>query len=313
MVWINLALVAGIVGGLLALMAGPAPRLWAHTRHLARLCFQAAGVTAVGWFIVSLDGNARLASGATTVQPGGPAASLSLVHSVLTAAGPSLLLLGGAVALGTGGGLAGAFLLTWKRNKGLAAVAVAMSFVWVLPTFMLAIIAQEGQAQIYNLTQIPTSGGYATVSALSVFWASLVLGIRPGIYVFRQARAVLDIEELAAHVQAARARGLSWGRISYRYIFRPASPAIATAWLNSLRLMVGVLPLVEFFFAYPGLGYQLLVAVGIHQLNTTASFEPDLAIACVIGLAGLLLLMETVVRLLQQVWDPRLGDLRSEA
>jgi ABC-type dipeptide/oligopeptide/nickel transport system permease component len=312
MAWINLALMALIAGGVLTLTAGSAPRLWVYARHLARLCFQAAGVTGVSWLLVSLAGNARVASGAAGGQPGGTGANLSLVGSIVTSGGPSLLLLGGAVALGTGAGLAASFLLTWKRNRVFAAVAMAASFAWVFPTFMLAILAQEAQAQIYNLTQVPTSGGYARVSALSVFWASLVLAIRPSIYMFRQARAVLGTEELADHVRAAQARGLSWSRISYRYIFRPVAPAIAAAWLNSFRLMVGVLPLVEFFFAYPGLGYRLLVAVGIHQLNATGVFQPDLAMACAIGLAGLLLLLETLVRLLQQLWDPRLGELRLE-
>src|ERR1700686_4577483 len=200
--WIDVALGAMIAGGVIVLVTSPASRGWAHTRHLARLCFQASGVIAVSWFLVTLAQNAGAAN---VVPPGGspPVQSAAvLARSVLGAAIPSILLIGVALALGTGGGLLVAFLLTLQRNRWLSALAVLSSLVWVVPTFLLAIFMQEAQAQIYGLTGVGTSGGYALITPLSVFWAALVLAIRPGIYVFRQARAVLNIEELADHVRA---------------------------------------------------------------------------------------------------------------
>jgi peptide/nickel transport system permease protein len=308
--WIDFALGAVIAGAIIVLVTSPASRVWAHTRHLARLCFQASGVIAVSWFLVMLAENA---GAATLASPAGSApvqSAAGLARSVLGAAIPSILLILVALVIGTGGGLLVAFLLTLQRNRWLSALAVLASLAWVVPTFLLAIFMQEAQAQIYGLTGVTTSGGYALITPLSVFWAALVLAIRPGIYVFRQARAVLNIEELADHVRAARARGLSWARISRRYIFRPAAASISVAWLNSVRLMVGALPLVEFFFAYPGLGQKLLFAIGVHYPGQVVRFDANVAIFSVVALAGLILLVEAAVRLLQQGLDPRLREVR---
>ena len=308
--WIDVALIAMIAGAVIVLITSPAARVWATTRHLARLCFQASGVIAVSWFLVTLAKNAaapiELPPAFSTPVP----SAAMVARSILGPAIPSLLLILVGLALGTGGGLLLAFLLTLQRHRLLSALAILASLVWVVPTFLLAIFMQQVQAQIYGVTGIPTGGGYALITPLSVFWAALVLAIRPGIYVFRQARAVLDIEELADHVRAARARGLSWARVSRRYIFRPGAASISVAWLNSVRLMIGALPLVEFFFAYPGLGQKLLFAIGVHYPTQVVRFDANVAIASVVALAGLILLIEAGIRLLQQNLDPRLREVR---
>jgi hypothetical protein len=38
--------------------------------------------------------------------------------------------------------------------------------------------------------------------------------------------------------------------------------ALVATWVSSIRLMIGSLPLVKFFFAYPGLGYTLVLSLG---------------------------------------------------
>jgi len=312
MTWIDVALVGIIAGAVVVLITSPAARVWGTTQHLARLCFQASGVIAASWLLVTLAENAGAAVAAQ--PPPGTAAPLTsaatVARAVLGSAVPSLLLIVVALAVGTGGGLLVAYLLTLQPNRWLAVLAILASLVWVVPTFLLAIFIQEIQAEIYGLTGLATAGGYALITPASVFWAALVLAIRPGIYVFRQARAVLDIEALADHVRAARARGLSWPRISLRYIFRPGAASISVAWLNSVRLMIGALPLVEFFFAYPGLGQKLLFAIGVHYPAQAVRFDANLAIASVVALAGLILVIDTAVRLLQQSLDPRLSDVR---
>ena len=307
--WIDVALGAMIAGAIIVLITSPVLRLWARTRHLARLCFQVSGVVAVSWFLVTLAENAATAPGAA-LAGAAPIPFAAVARALVGPAIPSILLILVALGLGTGVGLLAAFALTLKRHPLLTVLAVLASLAWVIPTFLLAIFIQEVQSAIYGLTGVATAGGYAVITPLSVFWAALVLAIRPGIYVFRQARAVLDIEELADHVRAARARGLSGVRIAARYIFRPAAASISVGWLNSVRLLVGALPLVEFFFAYPGLGQKLLFAIGVHYPSQVARFDANLAISSVVALAGLILLIEAAVRLLQQSLDPRLRELR---
>ena len=76
--------------------------------------------------------------------------------------------------------------------------------------------------------------------------------------------------------------------------------------------MIGSLPLVEFFFAYPGLGYTLLLSLGIAPGTQAPAPNADLAIALVVAMAGLLVLLESVTSLLQGWLDPRIRELRLE-
>jgi len=156
--WIDFALGAVIAGAIIVLVTSPLSRVWAHSRHLARLCFQTSGVIAVSWFLVMLAENA---GAATLAPPAGSApvqAAAVVARSVLGAAVPSILLILVALALGTGGGLLVAFLLTLNRNRWLSALAVLASLAWVVPTFLLAIFMQEVQSEIYGFTGIATSG-----------------------------------------------------------------------------------------------------------------------------------------------------------
>jgi hypothetical protein len=46
------------------------------------------------------------------------------------------------------------------------------------------------------------SGGYGEVPIGQIFWATLVLGVRPAAYIFRQTRVTLDQESTMYHVRA---------------------------------------------------------------------------------------------------------------
>jgi ABC-type dipeptide/oligopeptide/nickel transport system permease component len=75
---------------------------------------------------------------------------------------------------------------------------------------------------------------------------------------------------------------------------------VLTAIGVSLRFSLGTLPVVEFFFAWPGMGYQLLNAINNRQA------EVVVALAFVMGLTFLLvnLLLDVLYRLV----DPRIRD-----
>jgi ABC-type dipeptide/oligopeptide/nickel transport system permease component len=100
-----------------------------------------------------------------------------------------------------------------------------------------------------------------------------------------------------------------------RHVVHPAAAALLSAWMNSFRLMIGSLPLVEFFFGYPGLGEMLILALGLTFgiQGRSGQPQPDLAIALVVAMAAILLLLETATGLLQGWLDPRLRELRREA
>ena len=70
-------------------------------------------------------------------------------------------------------------------------------------------------------------------------------------------------------------------------------------WSNSFRLMLGSLPLVEYFFGYPGMGRILVQSIGIHYGVGTDFARPivyrgDIAIGLVVILALLQLVLIAV-------------------
>lgn len=307
MIWLNLSLIALTVSLALPAVFSGSERIWPRVRFLAVLAFQFSGILLVSWWLVS---GAPAEPGPPTSGPAPDAGNIA--QTAVAAALRSLALLATTVIWATCSGLGAAFLITASRNRRLLAVIPLVTVLWVAPTFLIAAVVQEVQFLIYNATGTPVGGAYGTVSALQVLWAAVVLGIRPAAYIFRQARVTLDLEETADHVRAARARGLPWGRIAARHILRPAAATIASGWLSSFRLMIGSLPLVEFFFAYPGFGQLLVLSLGVGYGDSPSQPQPQLAIALVVTMAVVLILVEAVVGALQTRLDPRLRDLQLE-
>ncbi len=296
MAWLSYSLLAFAVSLGLVLVFSGQDRIWRRIRFLAVFGLEIGGIILATFVLVTL---AQLATAPGSV----PRRTEGLGPTLLLYGRNSLLLLGASMLWGTCLGLGAALWLTWLRRRG-AFFAWAGAVLWVVPTFLLALGAQEIQFNVYNLTQIPISGGYALASPLIIFWASAVLGMRPAVYLFRRARVAIGEVSTQDHVRTAAAKGVPWHRIAMRHIVRPALPMIIDAWLISIRLMIGSLPLVEYFFNYPGIG-GLFISQAAHLS------DPDLVIAEVSVVAGLLLLLEAAAGILQQVLDPRLLELRS--
>lgn len=81
--------------------------------------------------------------------------------------------------------------------------------------------------------------------------------------------------------------------------------------MNSIRVVVGALPLVEFFFGYPGIGQTLISSLGIGYPGEAVRADPDVAIASVLALGVVLLLMESIAQATQILLDPRLRETRA--
>jgi peptide/nickel transport system permease protein len=273
---------------------------------------QLAAVTLISWWLIS-EGAAAMSS--TTFTPR-PEPDLSALFALaLQAAWRSVWLILAAAALGACAGFGGAILLTGARLPRAGAYDALAALLWVVPTFLIAALVQEVQAQVFNYTGSAVGGGYGTSDPRQVFWSALVLGIRPAVYVFRNARRMLAGELDKHHVRAARARGLPERAVLLHHAVRPSAAALLAGWLNSLRLMIGSLPLIEFLFGYPGLGRSLILALGItYGFGTQPPQpEPDLAVMLVALLACLMIGVDLLIRFLQRVLDPRLEEARLAA
>lgn len=311
MLWYDLSLIALATGLALTVACSPFDRVWRYIRPLAGVAFKLAAVLTGTWLLITYaQTNSLGALGATSTQL---VDARELGQTVLIAAERSLVIMLAASLFGSALGLGLAYVLVAPHAaQRLGSVALLATLVWVLPTFLVAALVQELQAQIYGASGIGISGGYGTPSLLSALWAGLVLGVRPAAYVFRQARTVLAEETKSDHFRTALAKGLPWRTILRRHVVRPSAPALTAHWVTAFRIMIGSLPLVEFFFAYPGLGLQLILALGISYPDQVGHFQPDLAIAMISAMAAILMSLEVVAYGIQQMLDPRLGELRSQ-
>jgi ABC-type dipeptide/oligopeptide/nickel transport system permease component len=283
---------------------------------LGRLALQAGGVVVATWglfYFAHLLVSSRTPGGAISnffYQP--------LGQVLWEGALRSLTLIGFAMAGATLLGLGAAIAVVSLRRRRLVGIELAGAVLLVIPTFLLAILVQELQAVVYGKSGLIVAAGYGDVNGVQIFWASLVLGIRPATYLYRHARTVLERETGEDYVRTAEAKGIEWSGVVRRHLLRAGGSALVATWSNSFRLMLGSLPLVEYFFGYPGMGRILVQSIGIHYGVGTDFARPivyrgDIAIGLVVILALILILVETAAGGLQRWLDPRLRTLRAAA
>jgi ABC-type dipeptide/oligopeptide/nickel transport system permease component len=309
--WI-LAGIALLIGGL-AIFLGFARRRRPSRLGLGlgRLALQAGGVVVATWGLFYF---AHLL--VSTRTPGGAISNFfyePLGQVLWEGALRSLTLIAYAIAGATAVGLGTAIAVVSLRERRLVGIELAGAVLLVLPTFLLAILVQELQAFIFGKTGLIVAAGYGDVNAVQIFWASLVLGLRPATYLYRHARVVLERETSEDYVRTAEAKGLEWSGVVRHHLLRAGGSALVATWSNAFRLMIGSLPLVEYFFGYPGLGRILVQSIGIHYDVRPTVVRGDIAIGLVVLLALILILAETAAGGLQRWLDPRLRAVRAAA
>ena len=306
--WIDWALVLFNGALVLTLLGSGRPRLWRRLRRLAVLLIQGAGVLAVTWFVFEAAAASAARAGQSGVLTPADTALLTRPPEIIlrSALELSLLTLGMAAAAALLAGLGGAIAVVSLQRRRLALLSPLATLVWVAPTFLIALLVQELQADVFGVTGLRVAAGFGEVNALQILWVAFILAVRPTAYFFQSARSALDLDTSTEYVRTARAKGLSWQEVVRRHIARANAALLVTAWLNALRTMIGSAPLVEFLFGYPGLGRVLILALGLTYAGGAGPVHPDVAIALVASLALILILIEATLGYLELRLDPRL-------
>lgn len=315
---ILVAIAAAAAGAALASMvlAARRPRAWRWLRPPVVAGFQLLGLVVVTWVLVaaaSVSGPAVSSSGSSSdaYAYGFPARELALLREpVLTVLAltltRSLALLALAAAWSTFAGMGAAVVVVSARKRRFAVAGVAATLLWVAPTFVLAILVQEFQALVFGKTGLVVAAGYGDISAVQVFWAAVVLGIRPAAYLFQQTRTALESELDQEYARTALAKGLSFGQVVSRHLLAASTSRLIANWVNAARLMVGALPLVEFFFGYPGLGRILVLSLGITASGRPGVVSTTLAVSLLVGMGAVLIVAEAIAGVARTASDPRL-------
>jgi ABC-type dipeptide/oligopeptide/nickel transport system permease component len=216
--------------------------------------------------------------------------------SYLNSMGLLLAALTGAALMGVTVGA----LLALTRLSRITTPILTLTILGVsTPSFFAALLLQQGEILYLANT------GRRLVSVSGFGWdldhmllPLLVLMARPLAYLTRAVYLSLRRVLSEDFVRTARAKGLSQTRTVIIHVLRNTAIPVLTALGVSLRFSLGSLPVIELFFAWPGLGDALLRAVNNQQ--TTLAVSLALALGMTILVANLLL--DGIYRVI----DPRL-------
>ena len=171
------------------------------------------------------------------------------------------------------------------------------------PSFFLAVILQMLGIK-YTVTfgnQLVSMGGYGwDFKHLAI--PMTILMARPMAQITRV--TFINLNEIMGqeYIRTAYAKGLKYSRTVIIHALKNLAVSVLTAIGVSLRFSISILPVVEYIFAWPGLGRQFLEGIWNGRMNLVV------AIALSIGLT--IQLINYLLDLLYPYVDPR---LRAEA
>ena len=268
----------------------PTEREVAAERH--RLGFDKPLVTQyVTWVGDALRG--RLGTSYATGEPVGHAIAETLPRTLELAAAALLIAVAVAVPLGV---LAAAFRWTWVDHlvRVLTLLAASMPTFWV--GYLLILVFAV------HLHLLPPFGtgdlSHLVLPACTLALFDIALLAR-----FTRAAMLEVIGE--DYVRTARAKGLSERRVLVRHVLRNALIPVVTWTGMALGFLLGYSVVVETVFAWPGLGYTTVQAIGARDYPYIQAFALLMAVIFVT--------LNLIVDLLYTWIDPRVRFTRVQA
>lgn len=191
-----------------------------------------------------------------------------------------------------------------SRIRGIPFAVLTMSIIAIsIPSFFAAMLLQQGIIVIFR----ETGTRYLSVAGFGWDYQHLVLPVlvlaaRPVAYIMRTSYIVLDRTMQEDYVRTAYSKGLSQRYVVNVHALRNVAVPILTAIGVSWRFALGILPVVEFMFAWPGMGFRILEGINTRQLSMVVPF------AAIFGLT--LLIGNLVLDILYRLIDPRMREAR---
>jgi peptide/nickel transport system permease protein len=167
------------------------------------------------------------------------------------------------------------------------------------PSFFAGLMLRQGELLYVRVF------GHPLVSMAGLGWdykhmllPALVLAARPLAYMTRASYVAVNRTMEEDYIRTAFSKGLTLSRTVNVHALRNTAVPMLTAVGVSLRFSLSALPIVEFFFVWPGLGLHLLEAINQRQTVLVA------ALAAALGLTFLVInfLMDVAYRII----DPRM-------
>ncbi len=200
-------------------------------------------------------------------------------------------------------------LMGWRRTPRLLKSLLPLSLAFTsIPFFMLAILLIYVFG--FGLRLFPISGGFGRGIVQGWNWAfikSVVYhGTLPALAIVIASmgfwalgmRGMMITNEGEDYMILAQAKGLRAGRVFWRYAVRNAVLPQVTALALSLGGIVGGSTLVEYLFAYPGMGYLLYQGI----VNNDYTVIQGIVFILILTTATAVLIIDLIYPLI----DPRI-------
>ena len=202
------------------------------------------------------------------------------------------------------GGAIGLLAALWRR-RGASLALILFSIVGIsTPSFFLAMLLQFLEVTVYRRTGVslvPVGGfGWDSHMVLPV----LVLAARPIAQVAQLTCARIAGILNEDYVRTARAKGLKALRVMAAHVIPNAATTVLTVMGTSMRFSLSSLPVVEFFFGWPGVGKAML-----DMLRTS---QRDAATVLIAAMGAVFVTVNILLDLAYRLIDPRLRDAQAE-
>ncbi len=196
------------------------------------------------------------------------------------------------------GVIAGAVAAIWEGSIISTGVLTATLLGVSLPSFFTALLLQVLEIMWYQRTglRLVPVGGFGWDAHIVL--PALVLSARPLAQIARVTCISMSEAAHQDYVRTAWAKGLSPTQIWGDHVVPNAAVSILTALGLSMRFSLGSLPVVEYFFGWPGLGATLLTAIRARHLN--------LVVTLALALGVTFMMVNLVLDLAYRWIDPRL-------
>ena len=214
----------------------------------------------------------------------------------------SMGLLLGAMALSLVVGLSFGTIAALAKRSPWVVVLLTLTILGIsTPSFFAALFLQMQTIKIQQVfgLRLAEVGGFGWDKHMIL--PVLVLSARPIAYLTRAIYQQLEHVLTEDYIRTAYAKGLNRRQVVNFHAWRNIAVPLLTALGVSIRFSLGSLPIVEYFFGWPGMGDRLIDAIRLGQTPVVV------ALALAIGLT--LLLVNLALDIAYRFIDPRLQSL----
>jgi ABC-type dipeptide/oligopeptide/nickel transport system permease component len=233
------------------------------------------------------------------------AGNLEAMPEMLRVLPRSLGLLAISLALGALVGLLLGALAAIYRHRRLSGWIISFSVLGVsTPSYVAAMFLIWSLVWLYGQTGLRLLPSFGFGWDLHLILPCLVLATRPMANMTRLSySALLDTLD-ADFVRTAHSKGLLPRNVFLRHVLRNAGVPLLTTAGVAFRFSLGMLPIVEYIFSWPGIGLSLLEAIQRGDLSRV--------LVMLMPLALLFVAVNIILSLLYEVIDPRLRSAKGE-